>query len=45
MVFEISLPNNEEIKNAKRILAINPEELDDRDIWILNKFVGSDSNE
>jgi len=46
MVFEIKkfdfpLPSLGEIKHAKRMLEINPEELDDRDIWILNEFCGS----
>ena len=42
---EFPLPTLEEIKIAKRIAASNPEDLDDENIWILNEFCGSDSNE
>jgi hypothetical protein len=43
--FEFPLPTLEEIKIAKRLAASNPEDLDDRDLWILNEFCGSDSYE
>ena len=43
--FEFPLPTLEEIMIAKRIAASNPEDLDEREAWILNKFCGSDSYE
>jgi hypothetical protein len=43
--FEFSLLTLEKIRIAKMLAANNPEDLDDRDIWILNEFCGSDSYE
>jgi hypothetical protein len=43
--FEFPLPKLEEIKIAKRVAASNPKGLDEREVWILNKFCGSDSYE
>ena len=36
--FEFPLPSLGEIKQARRMAQINPEELDDRDLWILQEF-------
>jgi hypothetical protein len=40
--FEFPLPTMEEIRIAKRTAANNPEDLDEREAWILSKFCGSD---
>ncbi|MDD5148513.1 MAG: hypothetical protein PHH08_03550 [Candidatus ainarchaeum sp.] len=43
--FEFPLPTLEEILIAKRVAASNPEDLDEREVWILNEFCRSDSYE
>ena len=40
--FEFPLPSEEEIKAVKRIAKFNPEDLDGREMWILQEFVESD---
>ncbi len=38
MVFKIELPTKEEVKLVKRMIQNNPEELDSRELWILEEY-------
>ena len=39
-MIEIKLPTGEEIRNAIELAETNPEELTDRELWILEEFGG-----
>jgi len=41
-IFEFPLPSREEIKAVKQIAESNPDDLDGRDLWVLQEFVESD---
>ncbi len=38
MVYEIQLPNKEEIKCVKEMVRNCPEELDSRELWVLENY-------
>jgi len=40
--FEFTSPSKEEIKAVKQIAKSSPEDLDGREMWILQEFVESD---
>jgi len=41
--FEFPLPSAEEIRFVRKLAKENPEELDSREMWILNEFLGGGS--
>ncbi len=44
MVLAIILPTKEEIKAAKQMASANPELLDDRELWILEKYKNAEDD-
>ena len=43
--FDFSIPSKEEILAVKRLAKYNPEELDSRELWVLEQVIEGDEDE